>query len=953
MVSHNAYLAYKRYSNYLVYWLIHTSNRISKSLAAAGSPDTALLVNKDGNLQVTSLIPMSKFIVEHGDPVPTIVFRLLKEVIRTRSAANAMFEQAVSDKPDPELERSNEQHKYFIGVLKEVFTVLGGEEWESTRRTSENENEGNDLSEEVIEEFIFSNKFNPLQEPADDSNDEQKKTHGKGKKGKKGKEKRPKKETIPPESDLNSVPIESYRIIHGGDIVTEYRIAVFALSLEWAELRPYVQTLWGEVAFNKANSAVAGCLSNIAIAKARRTEAALFVDFPPGHDNFETVMMTLTKGDPEGATYKTCWMDHANGGKIVEVPIDALEVHMIYTYRALLEFITDFQKTRSGKPTKTMAKRLRNWSPDFDPGVHSKEECLKWRRCYTINWLYDLVSLYSYPIFKWNDEHSGLGPTYKPETTDWSLMGPWGEKRRLFGLNEFAATISTLAWRKYGDIKELQQKILPQLVLQLQFIVDSFTVTRGWGFSLTKGEYFVRPTADYNPLLDIDQFLKGDHDATGDEDEGFNRAADLLSGFLQYFSQLNGNENYYKPEITLIQAVKHDYDWLGRSPIKDGYTHMQRSRFADTNPNGLWEYCPLLCGVGLAEAPELAHLTTITVWDYITEPLLVVHIHNMLVQKGYLKKPISLLNGLEKVFRTTFFVDGIVPKENFAEVLVDRVWRSARRALRNRSGRAPKRQARTEVDRFGLMSMEDNLYFNEHCKTTLMLYREANWNLDNVPEGELTPKSELGKLRIAQTKVVTDPETGKKKLADTELVRRSLKLGYSMEELLKIQGSFHRKPNPIAEAAKAREKEAFDTKVNKEGLPTVPMPELKKRRGQWQPSSSDGTRPNFEIDDLEFRYMIKRDVMADICGAGLALSGINLTRTTTWMFRWFMAVTQKLEDQENEAYRHMTRTDPMWRFNKNAGLAALALREQDEQCLRIMADLLDSGGQEYDSYMYW
>lgn len=53
----------------------------------------------------------------------------------------------------------------------------------------------------------------------------------------------------------------------------------------------------------------------------------------------------------------------------------------------LLDFTNDFQKTRSGKPTKRMQAEIRNWDPEFDVQQASKEERIKWRRSYTINWL--------------------------------------------------------------------------------------------------------------------------------------------------------------------------------------------------------------------------------------------------------------------------------------------------------------------------------------------------------------------------------------------------------------------------------------------------------------------------------------------------------------------------------------------------------------------------------------
>lgn len=43
-----------------------------------------------------------------------------------------------------------------------------------------------------------------------------------------------------------------------------------------------------------------------------------------------------------------------------------------------------------------------------------------------------------------------------------------------------------------------------------------------------------------------------------------------------------------------------------------------------------------LCGVGLMEAFELAYAVGFFIMDPISEPLRIVHLHNILVQKGYI-----------------------------------------------------------------------------------------------------------------------------------------------------------------------------------------------------------------------------------------------------------------------------------------------------------------------------
>ncbi|KAI0804262.1 hypothetical protein GGR55DRAFT_681855 [Xylaria sp. FL0064] len=137
---------------------------------------------------------------------------------------------------------------------------------------------------------------------------------------------------------------------------------------EWAGLRAYLQGLWQDVAYNGLNGAVAGALSNMAIDMIKCSAAPMFVDFP-GHDSYETVMSTITRGDPDKvqvmfhlALHKIS-PDGASTRKVQEAAVDVKEQFLIYAYRDLIDFVTDFQKTRDGKPTKRMLNQIGNWDP--------------------------------------------------------------------------------------------------------------------------------------------------------------------------------------------------------------------------------------------------------------------------------------------------------------------------------------------------------------------------------------------------------------------------------------------------------------------------------------------------------------------------------------------------------------------------------------------------------------
>ncbi|KFY30434.1 hypothetical protein V493_01928 [Pseudogymnoascus sp. VKM F-4281 (FW-2241)] len=209
----------------------------------------------------------------------------------------------------------------------------------------------------------------------------------KGKKGKRGKKGKGKPKPGAKEANLDEVPLESYRIIEDEDgLVTDYLIAVYSYARQWIVLRRHLQGQWREVPYDGLNSAVAGALSNAATAMVKQTESAFFIDYPGGHESYETVMRTITRGDPGNAQGKFQMQlyeveDRTRTVKEVHnSDVDVKEETMFYAYRDLLDFIADFQKTRNGKPTKAMLSEIRNWDPVFNLRGANKEQRIKWRR---------------------------------------------------------------------------------------------------------------------------------------------------------------------------------------------------------------------------------------------------------------------------------------------------------------------------------------------------------------------------------------------------------------------------------------------------------------------------------------------------------------------------------------------------------------------------------------------
>lgn len=504
MKCDNFYVSYKRDTRLLLYWIIKTSNAIIKNLKNSGH-DVALEINVTGQVTVSDLVPMSELIAKYHPNVPSTIYHLFQSVIELRSIYYSQFQQLAAASPSEELERNNSTHKYFIDTLTSAFEVLGGENWLSKEREKRASNDGEGESE--ANTFAFANKFSVLDLESDpengdalDANSEEsgkessplqkKRKLRKSKKRVKGKKAQRDCRSSQPDDRAPDVTLESYRIIEDDDM-TEYSMAVIALTRDMIQFRLFLQAVWRKVAYRNLNSAVAAATSNIAIAMIKQSETTIFIDFP-GYESYERIKQTIIHGVVEKANSEFRYTIRVTGikssPKTTETIPDIKELFFIHTYHDLVDFITDYQKARSGKPTKPMLAQIDNWKPDLDLQKATKEERINWRRSYTINWLYDLVNITACVAMhgeKAKNENCVL------EQMDWSDQGPLKQYRRMFGLINFAAKVTTLAMQKPGT--EFRHKILPHLVFHLQCIMDAWTVSRGWAINGVKGHILSEP----------------------------------------------------------------------------------------------------------------------------------------------------------------------------------------------------------------------------------------------------------------------------------------------------------------------------------------------------------------------------------------------------------------------------------------------------------------------------
>ena len=569
--------------------------------------------------------------------------RLLENVISTRRAYYDAFQALLAESPDLELERSNQSHKYIIDVFQQAFDVLGGRAWQDGQNQIGNGAEGDDL------DSILHSKFAALEIPDDEtrrnggndkgsetdaktSNQAQRGPPKKSKKGGKGKKSKTKfKNASAKEVGSDHLPLESYRIIEASEegIVTDYLIGTYAIVKEWTDLRAYVQRQWRAVAYNGEHSVVAAVLTHIAIAMIRRMAASIFIDFPGPHVNYKTVVDTVTRGDPEKPQLFSIlsFFTEENGSSntaLSSEDVDVKEQLLIHTYQNLLDFIHDFQKQHSDKPTKAMQRDLNNWDPDANLERLCKEERLQWRRCFTINWLYDFVNVFTNgPVM----ENKYTRTRHDLSRVDWSINGPWWNRRTLWGLKDFAADITHWAYQRHNT--DNSRKILPHHVFELSCVVDSLTVSRGWSLSRSGRHKLEEPAQDFSSTREIDLFLNRDNWEHHDEryERGINIAINHLQRWLSrqipwVFRRDPPVGPRNKQDINFLSRFRTELVYtLGRVGAVIGRTtERDWSRFDKVGDDGIWKYSPFLCGAGLVEALEINYRTIMGLWDHNPEP---------------------------------------------------------------------------------------------------------------------------------------------------------------------------------------------------------------------------------------------------------------------------------------------------------------------------------------------
>ncbi|KAI4731415.1 hypothetical protein E4T49_00622 [Aureobasidium sp. EXF-10728] len=849
--------------------------------------DVEAAVNTTGQVTTKELVNMARLVASRlsQQQIPSTIFRLLHSVISARSSAHAAFVQMTSNYEDNEMKKSNETHKYFIDRLTEAFQVLGGSKWASKRATELDEPHSN----EEIEEFIFSNVFSALElhQCADDVSDDEadsetlpatKHSHrtSKAKRNHRSKQKKTQRKRTANSQAVLDVPLENYCLVDGPEsVLADYRMALVSVFVEWWKLREHVQIRWLNVAYEDFNSAIAGAVSEMAITMIRKTALAVFVEFPSGFDTYQAMTRDFNHDDLEDL-----FLSNPEIG-------EAFSMHI---YQDLLDFLIDYQKNRTGKPTKRMQAKLSDWDPYFNLQQANMQERIAWRRSYTINWLYDLVNVFSHIVIQ---ENKITTERQAYETIEWSVKTPYHRSRKLFGMERFAEVITTLAMQQPGS--DVQSQIFPHHVFQLQCVIDSFTASRGWapGMQRQYGHFTKATPGKASPTECLELFL-------GNQDSGFLSGAAALSSRLKEYQSSSGDKlACFRITWMLLDRLSVQLkDWLGKSA--GAFANEVSSRFSKHSQNGLWEYNPFLCGVGLVEALEISYRLSMLCWDTSTEVLAMLRLQELLVQKGYMTQFDELLSFLT----INCAPHGPHPSDLSSRARTELESRGFSRVAKYKH-RDPEMVIGVCLDMKDALSVDGNFIFRR--KSQLLVYHESDWDTARLVENR---ESDFSLLKSLAT--VWDRD----KLGEDS--KDDLILRLYRENATRFNNAF-------AGASSTPESSEIAASAQRLG------------HSEYGPNG------------LGQLVLAEWDIVNDVCSK-IPLSAIDYTWVTMKFMTIFDAVEKRLTESRNPLYLQCIHLRK--RMNYLEALIQQGLSGHEE-CLTVLAAEMEKHPMSVEKSLYW
>jgi hypothetical protein len=410
------------------------------------------------------------------------------------------------------------------------------------------------------------------------------------------------------------------------------------------------------------NTAVAGALSNLAAGMVKQLQFGIAADFPqcknfqsiidlliPGNAEYKSLTGKTAAGSSEETQANGDKTNEAGGGAAKHMPafngLDITEGCLINAYRDLVTFIIDYRKGRNCKPTPPIAAL--KWDPNLDLHQCTDDERRKWRSDFAIMWLYDMVNQFASSRLTADKQVQPL------ETVDWK-SAKFG-RRVLFGPSEFSGEVTQLAMSlKHSPLIE---EIQPHMVFQVQVMMDSMTTFKQWHFHLPSSIASQRTIFGPEVPFELGRHME-DMEAFK---EDFIPGSELL---MKEFKKTDP-ERWEFPIRNVPPLVSEIGIVLGDSLLSRLTHRAFQSRFLDTNRNGLWVYCPWICGVGLAQALNVVFDWGRILWDNSGISLAMFHFYNILLANKHLKEPMPLFEGLLEIFSNQVFRGGRRPRNNF------------------------------------------------------------------------------------------------------------------------------------------------------------------------------------------------------------------------------------------------------------------------------------------------
>ncbi|KAI6606853.1 hypothetical protein MCOR04_000820 [Pyricularia oryzae] len=255
MADLDSYLAYKRETKYLVFWLLHTSNSI---ITAKAPREPNLEPNTTGQVTVATLVSLANLISRYTKETPVIVLRVFRTVISARKATCVQYERLAAQNPDDlSLARGNASHRHFNEALEAAYITLGG----GDRLLATASEEYTDYDVQELERMVFSNSFSALSVEGSDEDSaaeslvtanniipirRQQRKPGKGRRARRGGRTKSGRHDVSQRKALEGISVDGFGIISEDDshISIEYIMAVSCLAEEWCHLRSWLNMVW-------------------------------------------------------------------------------------------------------------------------------------------------------------------------------------------------------------------------------------------------------------------------------------------------------------------------------------------------------------------------------------------------------------------------------------------------------------------------------------------------------------------------------------------------------------------------------------------------------------------------------------------------------------------------------------------------------------------------------------